>query len=241
VFFISPCPAKVTEAHYPLGLKEPVIDGALSMAEVYKLLLPLMKRVKNPPKLRTAGFTGVGWASAGGEARPLRKYNVISCDGLENVIRLLDAIEDKFLPDVDYLELLACEPGCVGGCLTAVNPFAARARIMRLSGAADIKLKPLDIDDVYKVWRGERIRHTPTTILDEDFRKAIEKLKRIEDLNESLPGLDCGSCGSPGCHALAQDVVMGYAEETDCIFNARAQMEDGGDGQHYLPPPFRRR
>ena len=35
---------------------------------------------------------------------------------------------------------------------------------------------------------------------------------------ESLPGLDCGSCGSPTCRALAQDIVGGYASEMNCIF-----------------------
>ncbi|MBR0319573.1 MAG: ferredoxin, partial [Clostridia bacterium] len=33
-----------------------------------------------------------------------------------------------------------------------------------------------------------------------------------------LPGLDCGSCGSPTCRALAMDIVNGYAHEMNCIF-----------------------
>ncbi|MCL1819106.1 MAG: 4Fe-4S binding protein [Oscillospiraceae bacterium] len=235
VFFVTPCPAKVTEAHNPIGLDEPVINYAVSMADVYKRLLPLMKKSDNLPELRTSGLVGVGWAVAGGESAPLKKYNAIACDGLDNVIKLLDSIEDGQLPEVDYIELSACVPGCVGGCFTVENPFAARSRIVRFTGSETANT-PVDINDVHRFWRTKRIKHIPSTILDEDFGKAIQKLKQIDMLTLKLPGLDCGSCGTPGCHALAQDVILGYADESDCIFNARDSM----DGTDYLPPPFRR-
>lgn len=239
VFFITPCPAKVTEAHYPLGLKEPVIDYAISMSEIYKALLPLMKQVKEPAKIRTAGVVGIGWAATGGETSPLKDYNAVCCNGIKHVIRLLEAIEDDQLPEVDYLELSACIQGCVGGCLTIENPFMARTRVMHLAAKSESENTPIAMEDVHKVWYTERIKHLPTMILDEDFGKAIAKLKQIDKLTKTLPGLDCGSCGTPGCHALAQDVVMGYAVETDCIFNARKLMESGDD-EIFLPPPFRR-
>ena len=36
-------------------------------------------------------------------------------------------------------------------------------------------------------------------------------------MTEQFPGLDCGSCGAPSCHALAEDIVRGEASEHDCI------------------------
>ena len=42
--------------------------------------------------------------------------------------------------------------------------------------------------------------------------------ERINELEKSLPGLDCGSCGSPTCRALAWDIAHGYANELNCIF-----------------------
>ncbi len=36
--------------------------------------------------------------------------------------------------------------------------------------------------------------------------------------------IDCGSCGSPTCRALAEDIVRGYAKETDCIFKLREKI-----------------
>ena len=42
-----------------------------------------------------------------------------------------------------------------------------------------------------------------------------------------LPGLDCGSCGSPTCKALAEDIVKGVdcAKPEDCIYLMREQWE----------------
>ena len=33
-----------------------------------------------------------------------------------------------------------------------------------------------------------------------------------------LPGIDCGACGAPNCHALAEDMVTGKAKMSDCVF-----------------------
>jgi len=235
VFFVSSCPANVTEAHYPLGLKEPVIDYVLSMTDVYKRLLSLMDGTKKHDYLRTPPV---------GDGRPYKDYNVISCNGLSDVIKLLDAVEGEQLPDVDYLELFSCVPGCCGGCMTVENPFAAKARLMKLTAADKTggtgMEPPLCPAGHLPALRTEQIEYAPTGILDADFKTALGKMKRVEDLNNRLPGLDCGSCGSPGCRELALDVVMGYADETDCVFNARAMMEDGGDANSYLPPPFRK-
>ena len=61
--------------------------------------------------------------------------------------------------------------------------------------------------------------------LDEDFHTALEKMERIEQVLSGLPGLDCGSCGSPSCRALAEDVVLGFAVELDCIFKLKQRIQ----------------
>ena len=40
---------------------------------------------------------------------------------------------------------------------------------------------------------------------------------RIQELEKQLPGLRCGSCGAPSCHALAEDIVRGQASKSYCI------------------------
>ena len=72
----------------------------------------------------------------------------------------------------------------------------------------------------------------------------MEKLAKIEALEQQLPGLHCGSCGAPSCRAFAEDVVLGRASEEDCIFKVRERMQymaGTGDADEYLPAPFRKR
>ena len=54
----------------------------------------------------------------------------------------------------------------------------------------------------------------------------MEKMKLRDEIHASFPGLDCGSCGAPNCRALADDVVQGRAEVTDCIFKWREGVKD---------------
>lgn len=53
--------------------------------------------------------------------------------------------------------------------------------------------------------------------LDTDFKKALEKMAKIEEIYKVLPQIDCGACGSPTCKSLAEDIVMGRAQIDDCI------------------------
>ena len=246
VFFISPCPAKVTESHQPSRLDAPVIDYAVSMSEVYFKLLPLMKRSQAMPR---AARDGLRWAFSGGESRLLGDARCAFVGGLDNVIGMLETLDGEEDSELDYLELGACPGGCVGGCLTVENPFTAAARLRRLAAAAasgpDAGASPVEVfsqDFIAEQAKPAReLIYTPTTILDRDVGRAMQKLRQVEELKERLPGLDCGSCGAPGCHALAEDVILGWAEESDCIFNVRDGVEYAANDGIYLPPPFRRR
>lgn len=243
VFFITPCPAKVTAIHNPLILKEPVVDGAFSMQEIYKQLLPAMKQVKDAPAIAHSGIIGVGWAHSGGEASALLSDRQLAVDGIENIIKILNDVENGALEDVDFLELNACTQGCVGGCLTVENPYAAKARLKRLMKYLPVSCNKLTDADMERIEvLPEKMLSPAVTVLDEDRFVAMEKFVRIEDLTNDLPGLDCGSCGAPSCHALAEDVVLGSASEEDCIFRMRERMQylaGSGDADEYLPPPFR--
>lgn len=239
IFFITPCPAKMTAAHYPMGLSEPVIDGAFSMAEIYVRLLPAMKRAaKNGTSFQTAGLAGVGWAASGGESSVLTGARCIAADEIPNVIAVLEAIEDDKLPEVDFVELSACTQGCVGGCLTVENPYVSKMRIRELmKNLPDTLMSRLRYEEPgTPPVRDVPLEYTPAGILDTDMTVAMEKRRKVDLLLSRLPGLDCSSCGAPSCRALAEDVAGGYAQETDCIFLMRENMDE----DDYLPPPFRR-
>ena len=75
------------------------------------------------------------------------------------------------------------------------------------------------------LWTG-KVEHKPIMKLDEDFEVAMRKLETLQLINEELPGLDCGACGAPNCRALAEDIVRGIANETDCVFKLREKVRD---------------
>lgn len=243
-FFISPCPAKVTSARSPAGLSRPVIDGVLSMSEVYIKLLGVMKQDGDPKKLSESGLIGIGWAGSGGESAALLKERHIAVDGIDNVLSVLEDIEDNKLDDIDFIELNACTQGCVGGCLTVENPFVARTRIKRLMKYLPVsrnKFESTPEKEKAMFWNNPLV-YTPDWQLQTDRASALETLSAIEKLQKRLPGLDCGSCGAPSCRAFAEDVVHGVASEEDCIFRMRERMQylsGTEDADEYLPPPFR--
>jgi iron only hydrogenase large subunit-like protein len=246
VFFITPCPAKVTAGRYPLLMEKPVVDGVISMAEVYKKILLAMKKIKNPPQLSQSGAMGIGWAHSGGESSALPQKQSISVDGVDNVINILEDLENGVLLQVDFLELNACNQGCVGGCLTVENPYIAQSNIKHLMESLPASSPKMEMGkELLLELRGEKpLQYSPTLKLDDDRAVAMKKFVRIEALTQKLAGLDCGSCGAPSCRALAEDIVLGHASEDDCIFRLREKMQKltgSSEANEYLPPPFRKR
>lgn len=245
VFSIVPCPSQVTSAHTPVTLQRPVLDGAFSVRDIYLKLLSPMKNLEEVKPLSSAGIMGVGWAFCGGESAARLGQRYLAVDGIENVIRMLEEIEDGRLPEADFIELNACVEGCVGGCLTVENPFGAHMRMKRLMKGLPVSRnrfsdleEPLDI-----VHSDKELEYIPALLLDEDRAAAMEKMMKIQDMVSHLPGLHCGSCGAPSCRAFAEDVVLGRASEEDCIFKVRERMKymaGAGDADEYLPAPFRR-
>lgn len=61
--------------------------------------------------------------------------------------------------------------------------------------------------------------------LSDDRMTAIAKMAEIEQIYKKLPHLDCGSCGAPNCHALAEDIVKGEASRQDCLIQLREHYE----------------
>jgi hypothetical protein len=148
----------------------------------------------------------------------------------------MEEIEHGKLLDMDYIEVGACVGGCVGGVLNVENPFITRRRIRDLAtmdeqtpSDEEIAARQLDLIkdiDVEFLQFDSLIEPRPTLSLDEDMSVAIEKMEKLEKILESLPGLDCGSCGAPNCRALAEDMVRGLAVETDCIFKLRERVRE---------------
>lgn len=231
--FISPCPAKVTAAKMPLGTVKSEISAVLAVSEVYPKLLKYMERNHYKEGLSDSGKIGVSWASSAGESAALLNDNYLAADGIENVIRVLEDLEDEKFTNLDFIELNACNGGCVGGVLNVENPYIARTKLKRLRKYLPVSLNHLSDDLPEMIW-DEPLEFKPIMELDADFDIALNKMNEMERIEESLPGLDCGSCGAPSCKALAEDVVRGFASVDDCVFKFRENVASLMDNIHRL-------
>lgn len=237
VWFITPCPGKVSAVNEPAGTDGNTISGAIPIAEVYPLIREKLNHSHDHLNqivvdLKSGSGLGLGWARSGGENQSIGGSRQIAVDGIHSVIQILEDVERGKLSDIDYIEAQACVGGCVGGVLTVENSFITRRHVRILATEAADKLdrvlcdgvacEALENEDWFR--HDKPIEPRPTLKLDDDMATAIRKMEQMERIVEDLPGLDCGSCGAPNCRALAEDVVRGLANEMDCVFKLRERV-----------------
>ncbi len=230
-FFITPCPAKMTAIKNPLGDALSAVDGAISITEIYGALTAHLHDPQKEKMARTfASAFGVGWANTGGEAEALGVDRFLAVDGIHNVIKVLEEIENDKMPDLEYLEALSCVGGCVGGPLVFENCYVAKNNIQRLfkkiNEESEKSVRKAFSDDEYQAMLFDApIKPVLVSRLSDDMEKAMAMMQQMEAIEERLPGLDCGACGSPTCKTMAEDIVRGFARETDCIYILRDRLK----------------
>lgn len=246
VFFITPCPAKKTAIKQPICNEKSHINGSFAINDIYPVLLKEMERLQPDDliNIKDSGIIGISWAGSGGESSATLNEKHLAADGIENCINVLEEVEDEKLGNIDFIELNACHGGCVGGPLTVANPFVAKARILNMRKYMPVSCNSLDMDYVpkYMQWtkplEGSSIFKLADNVFD-----AMVMMSKLDEILEKLPGLDCGTCGSPSCKALAEDIVRGYATEQDCLFALSREFEkEDGSSEKYknmIPRPFR--
>ena len=228
-FFITPCPAKVTDIKMPIGTEGSWCDGAIAISEVFPLLSHRMDKLETVEPIGQSGLIGVSWAGSGGESAALLNEKYLAADGIENVIRVLEELEDERIRELDFVELNACSGGCVGGVLCVENGYVAKARLQRLRKYLPVSQNHLDGGVPRDMEWTEPLEFAPVLKLSQNLEEAMQMMEEIDVICEGLPGLDCGSCGAPSCRALAEDVVKGGARTSDCVFVMREQVKNVAD------------
>lgn len=225
IFFISPCAAKMTVIRDGSFRDKSDVDAVLSIKDVMlKMAQSGVGKIEKTETLSMADKEGILWATTGGEAESSGAKKHISVSGIHNVIKILAEIEDGKLSDIEFVEALSCEGGCVGGPLVMENPYVASSRIKRL--CQTVKGTKTEISESAPLFWDKPMIYRSVMNLDPDRKEAMKKAMRLESIYNELPKLDCGSCGSPSCRALAEDIVRGYAVETDCVFKLRERVKD---------------
>lgn len=221
VCFISPCPAKASYVKNGFAGYKSQVDEVVSIRDIYFLLINAMNRKTPLDTLSESGMIGIGWARSGGEAAAIFNENYLAADGIENVNRVLDQIENGNIPQLEFVELNACTGGCVGGVLTMQNPFIAKARLQTLRRYLPVSqnfLSGEEADYIPEYYLFNKLpEYQPISRLSNSMAESMRMMADIQKLRETLPGIDCGSCGAPTCRAFAEDVVKGNAKIYDCL------------------------
>ena len=221
VCFISPCPAKVSYVKNGFGDYKSEVDEVLSISDVYFSLINVMRRGKEPRQLSESGVIGIGWATSGGESSAIFNDKYLAADGIENVNRVLEQLDNGNISNLEFIELNACPGGCVGGAMTVENPFVAKARLQTLRRYLPVsRTKPQEEEKDYipqSYFFDELPTYLPIQRLSANFGESLRMMSEIQKFREDLPGIDCGACGAPNCRAFAEDVIRGVAEKDGCV------------------------
>ena len=220
IIYISPCPAKITSIKDPIGILKSNIDEAVSTEEIYYKIMKIIDKVEPKLQLQKATGKGIGWARVGGQSYAMDIEDYIAVDGIDEVIKVLESMELGKLSSLDFFEGYACVNGCVGGPLNVENTFIGKNRIRKLTKQYSMEAPiVIDIELIAENMEWNMpIVPLPIFKLDANFKKALEKMTKIEEYTQMLPGINCGACGAPSCRVLAEDVVNGYAKIEDCAF-----------------------
>ena len=213
VFFISPCPGKVSYIRNGFGDYKSQVDVVVALNDIYFQLVGAMNRNSVPSLTSRSGMIGIGWATSGGESTAILNDSYLFADGIENCMQVLESIENGNIPHIEFVELDACTGGCVGGIMTIENPFIAKTRLQNLKRYMPVSLNSPAGDIPSSYFIDTLPSYMPISRLSSNLGESMRMLARIQTLKEELPGIDCGACGSPTCRAYAEDVVRGLVTD----------------------------
>lgn len=229
IFYITPCAAKIASVKSPVASAESPINGVINMDFIFNKLQLLLNKKMPPVQSINHALRGkdVLFSLSMGEKSRFEGRS-FAIDGMKNVIEFLEQLENQDNSDVDFLELRACNQSCAGGVLTIANRFLAIERLNDRCKTIDKRNAErgmpdedvnVDIDNkmLLKLSIPE-IKPRPIMQIDDNIKNALTRLKQMEEIIHTLPGVHCCMCGAPTCSAFAEDIVRGNAKITDCVF-----------------------
>ncbi len=254
LYYLNPCPTKGRPLAPADPTRRPCRDAALGINAIYAELRRQVDQILDSDLIPYAGsgFEFESCASgnaalgamSGGEIASMDIEKSLSVHGLQETVSYLHKIEMGVLRDFEYIEFRACREGCLGGVLTAVDPYIAKRNVQKMIAVFGLGRR-LPRDTILRLYEKGRFRSDQTSrVLNRLFGArtpalSLEHAQRIEALLGLIAGRDCGACGSPDCLTFAEDVVRGNAAITDCIWlQARRQDRtpappvDNGRGEH---------
>lgn len=234
LFYATPCAAKIAAIKSPVGETDSPLTGVINMDFLYnKICSMLGKPTLSGDKPVTNDMLtsrGILWSLTRGESDHFKK-RALAVDGIKNVTEILENLENDTLGIADFLELRACDEGCAGGILMTGNRFLTVERLRKMASdkakSSDDKRSAEGFINLKKHSFLGNIEPRNIEKLDENIAEAMKKMERMRRMMCFLPGFDCGACGAPRCQNLAEDIVMGKAGASNCIFMQQIMIKRG--------------
>ncbi len=226
VVFIGPCVSKKAEAYDNASV--PSADAVLNFHEVKRWLRSEDIQIRSCQPLPIDGhdphinklypITGGIIASVNTcETAQSDTYRKFSVDGVKNCIDLCDNLSNGKLSNC-FIEMSACEGGCIQG------PLTGNTRLARFQSRVDLE------ESIRPIPAAEELLHFDTENLpssktfrdrstqqelpsEEQIRKILEKTGKFSKEDE----LNCGACGYQTCREKAIAVFQDKAELSMCI------------------------
>ncbi|MCF7936945.1 MAG: 4Fe-4S dicluster domain-containing protein [Synergistales bacterium] len=226
---VAPCPAKITLVREPVGREKSSFTSVVAVKRVTRDLLASGATAEVPQK-PMENIRWLMWALRGGETRHVTQFldrpvKTMVVSGLRNTLDLLQELELGHLPGVDYVECRVCDLGCIGGIGNAETRFLSEIRLRELPVRWELTEHEFgEVQELYDqgIWKLKvSPRATQSRTLGKNVAESMNRLQKLKKVYDELPHIDCGACGRPTCHALAEDIVRGEGEVTDCIFKLR--------------------
>lgn len=235
ITLLSPCPAKITMLRDPQGKSPSPFNYGVTIRRVARSILAegdIISIHESDEKSRNNRW--LQWARRGGESRHVQAFSVkrltvLAVSGIRNTLDILQELELGRLRGVDFIECRVCDTGCIGGVGTAESRFLAGLRLSNIE--SDFKILPKEharAEELFQtdLWPiAKEFSPRPRLPLSNNVADAMTKLQEMKEIYNGLPHIDCGSCGRPSCQAMAEEIVRGHGEVTDCIFKLREEIE----------------
>lgn len=220
VFHITPCPAKMTCIKDPILQQHSYMDGTIGIGSIYENLMQDMHDLQEDKVLHHSGGLGLGWAASGGEVSGL-SVGSLAVSGMQETILYLEKIEMGLLPDVDYVEFRICSEGCIGGPFTVADKYVAKQHLQRLVHmfGKEKRVKYAYARRLYEegwFFTDKKYIELAKESKEISIPQNIQRLERVGEILQLLPGKECGYCGSPDCTTFAEDVVDGRTSLDRC-------------------------
>lgn len=234
--FVGPCIAKKHES----DIYEHETDAVITFEELHMLMeeegifFSDMERVKLPKDFvigasDRAGLFPVDNGMISTMCKDIKPVDssFMSFSGMKSVMEVCDELGEWKPEKKIFIELMACDGGCIKGPATS-NQEGLAAKRNRLLNEFDAFKKsglaiPLPIKEVDMSFDSYRLSYKINCMYsDHEIQEVLDSMGKTNKEDE----LNCTGCGYDNCRAFAEALLDGKAEREMCISQMRKEAQN---------------